>query len=198
MGGLMKYSKSAQKKEYILEKARDVFAEKGFARVTMKDIVEACGISRGGLYLYFSCTKDIFLTLFQRENAVGQEAVEVAIWEKIPAPEILRSFIEAHKKQMMGQVDTLDHATYEFFLENEEEQVIRRWQFDDMAEMIREILEYGIESGSFIAMDTAAWGRHLAHCINGLCLSMPLLDLPEERVDEEIDLLLSPILAVKE
>lgn len=44
--------KSVQKQKYIIETARNVFMEKGFKEVTMKDIVEACGISRGGLYLY--------------------------------------------------------------------------------------------------------------------------------------------------
>ena len=48
--------KSVQKKQYILETARKVFAEKGYKNVTMKDIVEACEISRGGLYLYFDST----------------------------------------------------------------------------------------------------------------------------------------------
>ena len=45
--------KSLQKKKHILDTARRVFAEKGYKNVTMKDIVEACDISRGGLYLYF-------------------------------------------------------------------------------------------------------------------------------------------------
>ena len=52
--------KSAQKKKLILETARTVFSLKGYRGVTMKDIVEACGISRGGLYLYFSSTEEIF------------------------------------------------------------------------------------------------------------------------------------------
>ena len=52
--------KSAQKQRYILEKARQVFMEKGYKLVTMKDIVEACEISRGGLYLYFDGTKQLF------------------------------------------------------------------------------------------------------------------------------------------
>ena len=52
--------KSKQKKKFILETARKVFMEKGFKRVTMKDIVEACDISRGGLYLYFDNTAQIF------------------------------------------------------------------------------------------------------------------------------------------
>ena len=45
--------KSVQKRNYIIEKAREVFSQKGYLTVTMKDIVEACEISRGGLYLYF-------------------------------------------------------------------------------------------------------------------------------------------------
>ena len=40
--------KSVQKRNYIIEKAREVFSQKGYLTVTMKDIVEACEISRGG------------------------------------------------------------------------------------------------------------------------------------------------------
>ena len=57
--------KSVQKKRYILENARKVFMEKGFKKVTMKDIVEACEISRGGLYLYFESTNQIFLEVLK-------------------------------------------------------------------------------------------------------------------------------------
>ena len=59
--------KSAQKKKYILDTARKVFVEKGYKSVTMKDIVEACGISRGGLYLYFDSTEQILLEILQME-----------------------------------------------------------------------------------------------------------------------------------
>ena len=66
--------KSVQKKKYILETARKVFMEKGFKKVTMKDIVEACNISRGGLYLYFDNTSQIFLEVLKLES---QEADDV-------------------------------------------------------------------------------------------------------------------------
>lgn len=52
--------KSAQKKKLIVERARRVFMEKGYKEVTMKDIVEECDISRGGLYLYFQNTREVF------------------------------------------------------------------------------------------------------------------------------------------
>lgn len=71
--------KADMKRNYILDKARDVFIQKGFAAVTMKDIVEACDISRGGLYRYYGSTRDIFLALFQRDAKEELERVEVAI-----------------------------------------------------------------------------------------------------------------------
>ena len=60
--------RSLQKKQFILEKAREVFVEKGFRSVTMKDIVDACEISRGGLYLYFSSPEEIFLEVLAAES----------------------------------------------------------------------------------------------------------------------------------
>ena len=60
--------KSQQKRKYIIEKARQVFMEKGYRSVTMKDIIEACEISRGGLYLYFPSTEEIFLEVLKQEQ----------------------------------------------------------------------------------------------------------------------------------
>ena len=60
--------KSAHKKQFIVETARQVFVEKGYKDVTMKDIVDACGISRGGLYLYFESTAELFREVLEAEQ----------------------------------------------------------------------------------------------------------------------------------
>lgn len=60
--------KSVQKRNYIIEKAREVFSQKGYLTVTMKDIVEACEISRGGLYLYFDSIKALFLAVLEKRK----------------------------------------------------------------------------------------------------------------------------------
>ena len=59
--------KSTQKKQYIIEKAKEVFIKRGYKDVTMKDIVEACQISRGGLYLYFANTKELFEAVLEQQ-----------------------------------------------------------------------------------------------------------------------------------
>ena len=49
-----------QKRDLILESAKVVFSKKGLIDATMKDIIEECGISRGGIYLYFRSVDEIF------------------------------------------------------------------------------------------------------------------------------------------
>ncbi len=53
--------KAERKKKLIRETAREVFIRKGFKDVTMKDIAQTAGISRGGLYLYYSSTEELLL-----------------------------------------------------------------------------------------------------------------------------------------
>jgi TetR/AcrR family transcriptional regulator, regulator of autoinduction and epiphytic fitness len=48
------------KRRALVAVARDVFARYGYRRVNMKEIAEAAGVSRPGLYLYFKTKEEIF------------------------------------------------------------------------------------------------------------------------------------------
>ncbi len=52
-----------QRRRQILNAARKVFAEKGYHRSAVSDIVAECNIAQGTFYLYFSGKKEIFGTL---------------------------------------------------------------------------------------------------------------------------------------
>ena len=106
--------KSEQKKKYILETARKVFVEKGYKNVTMKDIVEACDISRGGLYLYFDNTNQIFLEVMKMESEEADDVFSDRIKEDATAADILILFLQEQKKELLGKKDNLNRATYEF------------------------------------------------------------------------------------
>lgn len=47
-------------KEHIITVASKLFLEKSYKEVTMKDIVEATGLSKGGFYHYFSSKEQLF------------------------------------------------------------------------------------------------------------------------------------------
>ena len=64
-------TKSEQTKERILQEAWKLFAKKGYQAVTMTDICEKTGLSRGGLYRYYAGTGEIFSELLSREYVIS-------------------------------------------------------------------------------------------------------------------------------
>jgi len=63
-----------QKARGIIAVARDIFARHGYRRVNMKEIAEAAGISRPGLYLYFKTKEEVFSAAVAQlaEDAIGR------------------------------------------------------------------------------------------------------------------------------
>ena len=124
--------KSVQKKKFILETARKVFVEKGFKNVTMKDIVEACEISRGGLYLYFDNTAQIFLEVLKLESEETDDVFSDKITEDATAADILVLFLQEQKEELLRRQNTLTEAVYEYYFENhptKKDNVLKK-QFD--------------------------------------------------------------------
>lgn len=52
--------KGNKTKQHIKNKAKRLFAQNGYKTVTMKDICEATGLSRGGLCRHYDSTDQIF------------------------------------------------------------------------------------------------------------------------------------------
>lgn len=56
-----------KRKFEILEAAERVFKRKGFEPTTMQDVVEESGMSRGGVYRYFSSTEEMLEAIHERK-----------------------------------------------------------------------------------------------------------------------------------
>ena len=67
--------RSKEKRNLILKCAEQVFRTKGFSNVTMKDIIDECNISRGGIYLYFSSVDEIFTEVIKQYHKSHAEKV---------------------------------------------------------------------------------------------------------------------------
>ena len=64
-------------RDQILMTATAVFAEKGFAKTSMNDIVRASGLSKGGVYWHFKSKSELMAAIFDMFFA-GQEAIMTA------------------------------------------------------------------------------------------------------------------------
>ncbi|MBR6666379.1 MAG: TetR/AcrR family transcriptional regulator [Lachnospiraceae bacterium] len=180
--------KSVQKRKYILDTARKVFMEKGFKRVTMKDIVEACDISRGGLYLYFNSTEEIFMEVLRMESEETDDVFSGNVKEDSTATDILMLFLKEQKKELMRKKDTLTQATYEFYFENKlsKKDDILKKQFESAVFVLRKLIETGVESEEFYCEDPERAARNIMLVLEGLKISAQTIGVTSESVDKQL------------
>lgn len=183
-----------EKKNYIMETAKSAFVANGYAGVTMRQIYQKCGISKSGIYVYFSSIKDLFLAVLQRDAHSLRQAVDIEIWEGRPAEFILTDIMNVYREEMLGRKPSLARATYEFLMANPDERAFYRSQIDDLTSVIVTVIEYGMESGSFVACDARAWASHIADVLFGMVLTVPLSGYSEDEVSNKLTFLIRPLL----
>lgn len=54
-----------KRKNLIIEKASELFAENGFDATSVQDITDACGISKGAFYLSFKSKESLLFSIFE-------------------------------------------------------------------------------------------------------------------------------------
>ena len=181
--------KSVQKRKYILKKAREVFAEKGFKDVTMKDVVDACEISRGGLYLYFSSTEEIFLAVLKEEiDEDDEEAVVAALSGDASAGDMLALFLKEQKKEILRKKNNLTVATYEYFslYKVADRDNPLKNQFDTAVRIIEKLIENGVENDEFYCENPLGCARNLMYVVEGLKIASKTIGVTEDAIDKEL------------
>lgn len=180
--------KSLQKRRFILETARKVFMEKGYKSVTMKDIVDACEISRGGLYLYFGSIREIFLEVMKLEAEEADDVFSDNIKEDATAADILALFLKEQKKELLRSKNTLAVAVYEFYFAHQipkKDNVLKK-QFDSAVRIIQKLIEAGVENGEFVCEDSLGTARNIMFVLEGLKISAQTIGVTGEMVDREL------------
>lgn len=178
--------KSLQKKKHILDTARKVFAEKGYKNVTMKDIVEACEISRGGLYLYFESREQIFREVLEMEAGETDDALAESLAEETAA-DILTLFLKEQKREILHRQNSLTMAVYEFYFEQKDEErgnVLKR-QFDAGVRVLEKLIRAGTQSGEFYCEDPRGAAANIMYVLDGMKLDSLTIGVTEKMVDEQ-------------
>lgn len=189
--------RSAAKRELILKKAKEVFIEMGYSRVTMKDIVEACGISRGGLYLYYSSVKDIFIEVILKRNASKLDRLKEDIIGDEDFIQILDTFFAQQTHRLLHIETSLMPAMYEFFLahKGDVEKEFFVTQFQNSKKLIYEILHYGAEKNYLAEEKVNVMAEHITFLIEGLGTLAMSSGVTRQMLDEHFALTKEMVLA---
>src|SRR2546430_17454691 len=78
-GGAWRWSRTAQTQRALLDAARQVFTERGFAEASIADIVQRAGSSVGSLYHHFGGKSELFIALWQEHQLAHAEAASHAV-----------------------------------------------------------------------------------------------------------------------
>ncbi len=162
--------KSVKKKQFIIETARDVFAKQGYKTVTMKDIVDACEISRGGLYLYFENIEQLFLAVLEAEQKKSDETVTGALPRIDNQLKLLLLFLKVLKKEIVHGESSLMMAIYEYCATKRGEvpKTVVQTQFDDGVTFLQRVITDGNKSGEFLSADPHRDAKQIMYVMEGL------------------------------
>src|SRR5438067_13346059 len=78
-GGAWQWSRTAQTQRALLDAARQVFTERGFAEASIADVVERAGSSVGSLYHHFGGKSELFIALWQDYQQAQEAAASEAV-----------------------------------------------------------------------------------------------------------------------
>ena len=186
--------KSDLKQEYILEQAQRVFAQKGFKDVTMKDIVTACNISRGGVYLYFNNTSEIFEAVLKLRTKTEQNLCTRQAEGTLCAEEQMRQFLNTQKRELLNPADSLIIATYEYLFAHSKvlDKAEMQNNFNHAGSQLRRIIQSGVDNGEF-STDPDAAAQNIVLLLEGLRISSTVLTLDEEFLEQLMDYILSQL-----
>ncbi len=157
----------ARKRSEIIEAAGRIFAQKGYANTTTKDIAEAVDMGESTLYGYFPGKRDILLAIIDQQKESMDEFLNQI--ERIETHDTLVELIERavelwtmhtyFSRTVLVEALT-DPEIFEFVGERQ-----RR-----VAELIQGYLERHMRSGEFRAMDTQLAARMILSLFFGLTL----------------------------
>ena len=93
--------KGDKTKQFIIQASAGLFSQKGFTAVTMKDICEACNLSRGGLYRHYGSTKEIFIEVLERDKNDAEVSIGQAIDLGLSARKLMDGFFSFRKTTLL-------------------------------------------------------------------------------------------------
>ena len=136
-----------QTRKKIRDEARLLFSEKGFSAVTMKDICDRTGLSRGGLYRHYGSTAEIFRDIFTAENGSQNDLIAQTIEQNGSAAEVMDILLNVLYAEMIDSETSLSLAICEYgqncdsgFIKEMHLYSVEKWS---------SLLEYGIRRKEF-------------------------------------------------
>lgn len=170
-------------RKLIRERAAGLFAQRGFKNVTMNDICQVTGLSRGGLYRHYDSTKQIFSEIVDELMQAQDNELSEKMRAGLPATQILDEILERYRREMMDGEASLSVAIYEYYsgssATDDRENLLSK-QYEYSVEMWSAFISYGIKRGEFKKTDARELIDILLFAYQGVRMYSTIMPLDEQ------------------
>jgi AcrR family transcriptional regulator len=171
-------------KSDILRKAEQLFAARGYDGVSMREIAEACAITKANIYYYFKSKESLYLQVLETDLLALVETLERASQRGETCRDKITNIVESFLNLMQEQQTLLQITMREFGgLEREIRGLVRRYR-TQLTEPIERALEEGKRVGELRSLSTPLTAVSLLGMMS-IFLTKYLLDLPVESMETQ-------------
>ena len=189
-------NKKEKTREYILEKSYRLFSEIGFKQVTMKDICETTGLSRGGLYSHFSSTNEVFEALLEKMSEDDEFNIDEEIKKSKSATDILNASLTRMRKEIENPKDSLSIAIYEYAQMADSKEIVRLNRRAE--EKWSRLICYGIERGEFKKVDVNEIVSMILYSYQGVRMWSKIMPLKKNTITQIINNIKTQLIVSKQ
>jgi AcrR family transcriptional regulator len=155
-------------REMLVDVARQLFARMGVDNTTMNDIARASQKGRRTLYTYFKNKNDIYQAVVETEIGKLYNMLFDVAAQELPADEKLMMFIYTRLDAVKSLVFRNGTLRANFFRDIWRVEKVRKVFDIREIELIRRILDAGVEEGIFDMPDADTTALVLHHALKGL------------------------------
>ena len=157
----------------------------------MQDIIDECGISRGGIYLYYASVDEIFQEVIKQRNKERLSLISKAVQENAPFESVLAEYIALQKKRLLSIENSLfrSYCEYIFSKPKGTVQAFRDAQLSHLRKSVMSILMLGVNQGVIRYNDIEEIRKladHIIVVIDGLSV-LSLGESHDDQIGETID-----------
>ncbi|MCK4353275.1 TetR/AcrR family transcriptional regulator [candidate division WOR-3 bacterium] len=156
------------RKESIIEIARDLFARFGFKKTTVDEIARALHMGKSTIYYYFKTKENIFKAVIKRESRFLAQKIKEAINKETSPEKKLRAFILT-RMRCLGQLANFYSALKDEYLEHYSFiEKARKKDLEGEIEIIKSLLKEGVKSGVFTVKNPNLTSFAIVTALKGL------------------------------
>jgi AcrR family transcriptional regulator len=164
--------------EEFMTAALDLFAERNFATVTIKDIAKSINVHSALIYYYFKNKNDLFRATIEYAVANAFENVRALENKSAAAPDLITAWLDNHVNKY-AEIHRFVKIALDFRSAHEGDPniaaAIERF-YEEERRMLSKVVRQGVRQGQFAAVNPDRMAQFISTHLDGCMVRSVILD----------------------